>query len=239
VLKLSDHQEYLSQFTSTAPQQAKRITISPTYFSRPTGASLIIPYFAHPDYYRTGIYKQVQKLRLKERRFRIVFAGTFHRDVYVNSFAFPILSRFQILEFLIWEFASELLFVSAGCLPERYGGIVLSVTSDTNDNTRKHGLNHMEYIKFLSTADFMIAPPGWLMPMCHNLVEAMSVGTIPITNYPAYVHPHRLVHRQTSMCFSSCEELRATVRDALSMKEDEVLRIRENVIEYYERFLSP
>jgi Glycosyl transferases group 1 len=137
------------------------------------------------------------------------------------------------------EFTSELVVISGNNVPDRHDGIVLSLTGNTEDNTRKHNLSQAEYIEFLATADFMIAPPGWLMPTCHNLVEAMSVGTIPITNYPNYMYPHQLQHKRTSMCFSTIDDLGETLKEALTMEGKEIRRMRGNVIDYYEEFLSP
>src|SRR3990167_5062911 len=37
--------------------------------------------------------------------------------------------------------------------------------------------------KELSMFDFFLAPPGVQMPLCHNIIEAIAVGTIPFTNY--------------------------------------------------------
>ena len=38
------------------------------------------------------------------------------------------------------------------------------------------------------------------MPMCHNIIESMAVGVIPITNYPEWFDPD-LEHMKNCIVF--------------------------------------
>ena len=43
----------------------------------------------------------------------------------------------------------------------------------------------------LAKADFFLACPGVGMPLCHNLIEAIAAGAIPILQYAAYLPQRR------------------------------------------------
>jgi hypothetical protein len=88
----------------------------------------------------------------------------------------------------------------------------------------------------MSGSNFAICPPGWLIPHSHNLVEAMSVGTIPITNYHSYVRPS-LTPGSNCLGFSTLEELERVIDFALCMPLAEIQRLREGVI--YEEYIEP
>jgi hypothetical protein len=62
-------------------------------------------------------------------------------------------------------------------------------TDDPREIITKHKLSMSDYIDTMSRSDFFIRPPGVVMPHSHNLVEAMSVGTVSITNYHSYMRP--------------------------------------------------
>src|SRR5260370_10572567 len=48
---------------------------------------------------------------------------------------------------------------------------------------------HSEWLKTLSRCEVFLAPPGISMPQCHNIIEAMAVGCIPLTNYIEWLSP--------------------------------------------------
>ena len=76
------------------------------------------------------------------------------------------------------------------------------------------------------------------MPMCHNVVEAMAVGTIPLIDYPEWLHP-RLEHLTNCIAFDGKEDLVAKMRLALSMPTSKVAEMRANVAAYYSAYLQP
>ena len=76
------------------------------------------------------------------------------------------------------------------------------------------------------------------MPHAHNLIEAMSVGTIPITNYHSYMRP-TLTPDGNCLAFSTVEELDRVINRALRMSAAEIQRLREGVISYYDQHIEP
>ena len=95
-----------------------------------------------------------------------------------------------------------------------------------------------EYIDAMAQSDFFICPPGWFMPHSHNLIEAMSVGTIPITNYHTYMRPS-LTPDENCLAFSTLKELENVVNRAQRMAAKEIQRLREGVISYYDEHVDP
>ncbi len=94
------------------------------------------------------------------------------------------------------------------------------------------------FLDVLSGCAFFLAAPGVAVPMCHNVVEAMSVGAVPVLNYPEQFDPP-LEHRVNCLAFSTADELTRCVREALSMDEGRVAALRLGALAYYKRYLSP
>jgi hypothetical protein len=212
------------------------LRIKPQYYSSPPADHrLFAPYFAHPEFYKAGLHNEVRGMRGRERNVRIFFAGTLSGSAYSEKFGFPILSREKILGHVIarFEWAIKTEPAENGLRP-----ILIISTSDTRDVIDKHKLSMPEYMDAMSRSDFFICPPGWLMPHSHNLIEAMSVGTIPITNYHSYMRPS-LKPDGNCLAFSTVEELERVIDCALCMPATEIQRLREGVISYYEEYIEP
>lgn len=93
---------------------------------------------------------------------------------------------------------------------------------------------------FLVNFRFYLALPGVSMPQCHNVVEAMSVGCIPIIHeiYATTFHPP-LKHRETALIYRDLENLTEVTSQALNLSAEHLKEMRENVFRYYSRYLSP
>lgn len=75
------------------------------------------------------------------------------------------------------------------------------------------------------------------MPLCHNAIESMAVGTIPVTNYPDWFFPS-LEHLKNCIRFTTKEDLIETIKLVLSMDKFQIEQLRKNVLEYYDQYLS-
>jgi hypothetical protein len=116
--------------------------------------------------------------------------------------------------------------------------ICIVSTGDARDTVEKHKLSMRDYMDAMSRSDFFICPPGVRMPHSHNLIEAMSAGTIPITNYHSYMQPP-LTPNGNCLAFSTVEELERVINSALCMPAGEIQRLREGVISYYDEYVEP
>jgi hypothetical protein len=90
----------------------------------------------------------------------------------------------------------------------------------------------------VAKADFFLACPGGSMPICHNLVEAMAAGAVPILEYPEYLDP-ALRDGVNCLAFSGPEGLLKTMRRALKMKPAEIAPMRRAAFEYYQKHFAP
>jgi hypothetical protein len=75
------------------------------------------------------------------------------------------------------------------------------------------------------------------MPLCHNIVEAMSVGCIPLTNYADWLSPP-LTDGVNCLRFRDRDDLLSRVHDVRSAGSETIARLRRGVIEYYDRHLA-
>lgn len=204
---------------------------SPFWSSNP----IILPFPMHPLH--SGVTAgDLEALRPSARRMRIFFSGdTNHYGRVWVRHPKPKLPRLQVIN----------------CIRERLGDDLVLV----NDTPSLHALTHEGYsrkcvitassevrIEFadwlgtLAQADFFLSPPGIVMPMCHNIIEAMAVGTIPITNYPEWMDPH-LEPGTNCLAFDDSDDLIAKIRQALAMEPAEIARMKANVIDYYDKHL--
>jgi hypothetical protein len=205
------------------------------YSAAPARRRIFAPYFAHPAFYRAGMHDAVREMRGRARNVRVFFAGTLSNSAYSERFTFPILSRDRIFDHIFARFGPE---IHTSLDASSVQPIVIISTSDVRDVLAKHRLSLREYMEAMARADFFICAPGWKVPHSHNLIEAMSVGTIPLTNYHAYMRPP-LTPDRNCLAFSTVAELEAAIDRALSMPAREIRRLRRGVISYYERHLEP
>lgn len=197
-------------------------------------AHLIMPYFAHPTFYRKRLHLKSPAFRPGFRPFKIFFCGTLDKQSYARSFRFPILNRHQIMEYIFQHFPDHI----ANSMEGPRKAITILTTDDTRDVVEKHPFSPVRYFQALSKADFFIAPPGWVMPHCHNIIEAMTAGTIPITNYAQHFDPP-LQNGTNCLSFASYEDLDVALRQAMQMPADRVDFLRRGTLDYYQRYLKP
>jgi len=205
-----------------------RLRLPPRHFA--------MPLVMHPQIYvQYRGHERLESYRSAPRKIRMAFAGHLDKGYQSSSVReqFGRLTRLEVLDFLkneglirVVSSARELRAALNG--PYRHEFLVV---------THPLRIDQGEWLQFLSQVDFLLCPPGILFPWCHNAVEAMAVGTIPLTNYPDCFFPS-LVHGENCVAFSSYGDLQRGVMEVLNMGEDVVTGMRKNVIEYYDRHLS-
>ena len=98
-------------------------------------------------------------------------------------------------------------------------------------------VNQSHWLETVSKSDFFLCPPGVVFAWSCNLVEAMAVGTIPITNYPEWLFP-ALKHGVNALTFSTARELGEAIELAHQMSKTEIAEMRKNVIAFYQAHLA-
>ena len=115
--------------------------------------------------------------------------------------------------------------------------IVLVAVRDPSDTIEKHVLAGRDYLAFLGSCSFFLAPPGYRMPLCHNLVEGMSVGAVPIVGYAEWL-PVPLRDGVDCLAFRTVAELEHVLERALALDEAAIGRLRAGVAADYAEHLS-
>jgi hypothetical protein len=206
----------------------------------------LLPYPMIPRLYFSGCINDVITFRNNVRTIKILFSGNQNRLVYDNKFfrqAFGKSNRIEIIDSLKAKLKpNEILIMSPlDCNASIYYNKF--VLFEWNRNSFKQidvpgRIPNTKWLKILSSTDFFLACPGFVQPVCHNLIEAMSVGCIPILEHPEFMFPN-LVHMKNAIVFSGDDDLLLKIREVLAMGNDQILRMREAVINYYDNFLSP
>jgi len=200
-------------------------------------APIIAPYPVHPAQADSLRPPVLEHLRAEPRRVRVLFAGD-SKGYARNRVRFPApkLPRLDVLNTLRQCLPEDVIDVGGAqdiavlCAGGYLDKVVLSDSGT--------GIPSSEWMPNIARADFFLCPPGIVMPMCHNLIEAMAVGTIPILNYPEWLHPN-LAHMTNCLAFGDKNDLVAKVRLALAMPSQQIAELRANVIHYYEIHLRP
>ncbi len=94
------------------------------------------------------------------------------------------------------------------------------------------------WLEALSKADFFLACPGVGMPLCHNVIEALASGCIPILQYAAYLTPP-LQDRVNCLAFHDAQSLHEVMDLIFSMSPAEIDSLRANVRSHYAEHLAP
>lgn len=199
--------------------------------------AIVIPYSMHPVIYKLKHHEKLFKFRNNKKMLRIFFSGMCGLDYYHSKLAeqFKKLSRFQIVEIIINSGLVTIINSRRDIkklLRGKYKNIFAFV------NTKKTVVFQEHWLDTISRSDFFLSPPGDVRPMCHNIIEAMAVGTIPITNYSEWFHP-ALVDGRNCIVFDSEKELIEKIKTVLEMDSGKIKEMRDEVIKYYESYLSP
>jgi hypothetical protein len=199
---------------------------------------VIMPYPVHPLLSGADLPQRLEKLRKAVKTVRIFFSGdtkgyTKNRIHYPNTK----LPRLAVIETILEQLGDKTIHMKDeaalhGLLKGDFNNSCVIV------DTAKLWIDPEDWLTHLSKTDFFICPPGYCMPMCHNVIEAMAVGSIPIINYPEWFNP-TLRHMENCIVFGDKGDLIRKLQEVLEMGQEQVLEIRKKVIEYYQNHLSP
>jgi hypothetical protein len=208
-------------------------------------AAYYFPFSMHPDFISQKIDLNI--FRKSSRKISLLFAGNIVAEAYQNvsiNRLFNIYNRREIIDFVresydtydfhdlalnnLKDFNKKQKIVFATF--EYLNGVFLK------DQTNK--ISRENWFKSLSFADFWLCCPGVVMPHCHNTIEAMAVGCIPIIQDESLFQPS-LEHNVNCLIFSTLSDLKNVIDSLLKMDENQISTMRNNVIDYYESYLNP
>lgn len=199
--------------------------------------SFHVPMSFHPLMYHRNIWN-IKISSPKERYNALLCYGNFDVKAYseIKKTYFKVASRVELIEF----FSQKLGFAHASTKEEITLGFknwdkkYVFITKD------QFQIKMNDVREILSYFNFYLCCPGVVMPLCHNIVEAMSVGTIPIIEkeYAEVMYPN-LEHKKNAIIFNDLNDLEKTLAEIFNLPQIDIELIRRNVLLYYEKFLSP
>lgn len=207
------------------------------------GNWFMMPYPMHPLMYTLGQNAQLEQLRNEAKTIRILFAGNVDRKAYegfkINYMKarFHKLSRPEIIETVLSSLGSQVMLVQS---EERMQRVLSGEAIDkcVIVDSLRAPVKPANWLRFLAKTEFFLCPPGVSMPVCHNVIEAMAVGSIPILNYAEWFHPP-LEDGKDCIQFDGSKDLLGKLRLVLGFAPSRIERMRANVIRYYEEHLTP
>jgi hypothetical protein len=189
----------------------------------------VMPYPMHPATLRHLQPAELSRLRQSPRRMGVYFAGNQkarYGDAKMERM-FGVLSRLETIGTLTTRF------------PERVARSTMLATpahSIVITDSRDEPVAAADWLSKLAQARFFLCCPGASQPMCHNLVEAMSVGTIPIVEYGDRVTPE-LVDGQTAIGFRGRDGLIAAIERIDRLSQPQLAQLQANVASFYDQHL--
>ncbi|MFB9052853.1 hypothetical protein ACFFVB_07135 [Formosa undariae] len=214
----------------------KTINLSPDYFNALNNDSLrdsIIPMPMHPSIYSKGITIK----NIIQNNKNIFFAGTTIGGVYNKRQVFEgIISRFEVLDY-IKTFKNSINVKSKN----QFERLDLDKEKSYYMIYERHNFNFTQEELFieLTNNSFFLALPGTLMPLCHNIIEAMYCRAIPILqDVYAHMFPISLKDGVNCLIFKDFEELSNISKQIDQMTINDIENMQNNVINYYKDYLS-
>jgi len=199
---------------------------------------IIMPYPVHPLQSGIDLPLRLERLRKNEKKLRIFFSGD-TKGYTQNRIHYPKtkLPRLVVIETILEQLGDITIHAKdEATLDTLFGGDYFNNCALVD--TSRLWINPAEWLSLLSKTDFFICPPGYCMPMCHNVIEAMAVGAIPIINYPEWFNP-TLSHMENCIVFDDRNDLVSKLESALELSKQKISEMRINAIDYYESYLNP
>jgi glycosyltransferase involved in cell wall biosynthesis len=195
-----------------------------------------MPYFMHPMQYQYDARNRLNELRSSNRRVKIFFSGNIAEENYVNRLPGSKLTRSEICKALETMSGVE-------CVTDKeHFNRVFSSSGFTNgcviNDRLVYAISDEEWLPTLALCDFFLCLPGSRMPLCHNVIEAMAVGAIPILNYSEWFEPP-LEDGKNCIEFATVNDLRSRLAEILNYDPEIIEAMRQRVVEYYDRHLTP
>lgn len=226
------------------------LTVDYDWYGAPENA-LVIPYTMHPNQYETGEARRASAYRSSDRPIGVLFAGNADPTQYAAG---PIVDVFGLLPRA--EVAAALrdrtpvgrlccpppppeIEGRKGTLSDLLRAVEVETAGATGYVVAPDGwrIRDGDWLALLARSSFFVAAPGVKAPLCHNVIEALAVGTVPITNYGHLMRP-ALTDRE-ALLFSTADGLAACLRRALGMPEGERRVMSAAAAAYYDTHLAP
>ena len=189
----------------------------------------VAPYPMHPATVNCYDMAALRSLRNQKRRWNLFFAGN-QKPRYGSQKmrqTFSMASRLELLTWLRRNHESSIL--ERLPKPDESAGMVILNSKDVPIPTH-------DWMPTIASSRFFLCCPGAGQPTCHNLVEAMSVGTIPLLEYGDRMTP-KLVDGENAVCFRGICGLADAIERIRRFTNTEIAAMSVRAYEYFDRYL--
>lgn len=190
--------------------------------------TVVMPYPMHPKQISTLDPERLATLRGQPKA-GVFFAGNqktkYGRDGMRQQFG--VLPRLEILSTLRDQFSDRIDHFDASGDPHRI------VLRDSNTDP----IAGKEWMPTLTRHRFFLCCPGASQPICHNLIESMAVGTVPVLEYADRLHP-QLVDGVNAVCFQGKTGLVDAIHRIDAMSEAQRESLSRNAQAYFDQNLD-
>lgn len=199
-----------------------------------------VPMSEFPGIYHNSNWKVKSEKDLKRKQ-SVFMVGNIDRTYYENiskENIFDIPSRRAVADFIYmqdyYKKMSSVLDIEKFIQSELDNKVLLI------DTFSDFEIKGDQLKNILKKFDFYLALPGIIIPQSHNIIEAMSMGCIPIL-HKTYANLFRPVLQNNSNCivYGSIEELNTILFKLSDFKKPQVIKLRNNVVAYYNEYLAP
>jgi len=212
---------------------------------RPTSCYLgnVIPmqFYMMPMIYACGLEENLDQYRQLVRKYRIFFGGSLN-PIYYDSPVFKkkyphLMTRLEGFQTIRNSDIDVLLINKRDELDKfsensTYLNRLVIVEVKTSFPIKPE-----QWLQFVGQSDFFMCFSGTDYPICHNSIEAMAVGTIPIIAYGDWFDP-QLEHGKNAIIYSDQDDLIQKIKIVMKMSLKDIQELRRGVIEYYDNFLA-
>ena len=229
--------KYVDYSFSLKPKKGFKLVTDRYFVEKESGDTYFLPITMHPVSYILNIWNVPVELNYAGRLQSIFIAGSFKESTYKRiekQNLFDVVARFKVFDFVRekqYTFFPKSLD-ELDCLSD-FKGLCI-VNSDTF-------YIPLEILRSrLAKFSFFFALPGASVPLSHNVVEAMSVGCVPIIqrSYANLFYP-TLENGVNALIFDDLESMDQVIHQSLEMDHKEVLTLMRNSKEYYDTVFDP
>jgi hypothetical protein len=198
-------------------------------------SQIALPFPLFPDAYQNGEIDHIEKYRNIPKTKGMIFAGNTYHHYNRKSLTiiYGIIPRIDALNYVKNHLnENEIVEVfNLDQLDENNRNKLVVIESANTKIPQKDWFGH------LAKYDFFLCLPGSRYPMCHNAIESLAVGTIPLLEYPEHFYP-ALQDGVNCIIYRGKEDMVQKIQTALTISTEEKAQLRKGAIEYYETYLS-
>lgn len=210
-------------------------------FSFHLGNVIQMPFYMFPLVYSNRLDEKLEIYRKAKRKLKVFFGGNID-STYYNDEAFKQcypgqLTRLEGVNAVLEsghnvQLINDYKIINAAFKKNSY--LNKFIILKTNFPFK---ITPVNWMALLSRCDFFMCFSGAAYPMCHNAIETMAVGSIPILSYAHWFDPP-LEHGRNAIIFSGRNDLINKIKYVLQIPQEKILNLRRSVIEYYNDYLA-